>query len=96
MATLKIVADKTHLIMDVAQIVVHGHFECGPNGDPFEAAKRQGKLIGLCHSSVDFEGMAHGISIGVRVKTDTEYSNWLVPVRSCFLMADNGRTIDRI
>lgn len=109
MATLKIVASETQWLTDVRRVIALGHFDISPNesddtflkrSDRVFAAAEKAKLyapggLGVMHT-VDFENAVTGVTINVYYIGSDEPEFWIVPAHSCFLMGDNGQTIDRI
>ena len=107
MATLKIcVHDHTYWLTDVSEIQELGSFSIpddydvsgGSSDEPVIAAARAsgfGKWPS-CFRVVDFKGQPEqgiGKVLGIDRAKGKEW--WIVPSRSCFLMSDSGRTIDR-
>jgi hypothetical protein len=110
MATLKICAEETQWLTDVTRIIQKGHFDIPEDPDSrveavrqrvWNAAKKAG-FVGDDPSrsvfSADFgKGDRLGVVLDVFFKgEETEPHIWLVPLRSCYLMGDDGGTIDRI
>lgn len=109
MITLKIVASETQWLAGVWRVVEVGHFDISPDESDdtflkrsdraFAAAEKAGLYAPSKHANintVEFGDAVTGVVIDVYYAEDERVECWIVPARSCFLMGENGQTIDRI
>ncbi len=99
MATLKICADKTRWILDVTRITEIGQFDTDGKIDlraeaarTFIEVSNEPFVADFAPGSVRVLILRVSISLSRSVGEKTQV--WIVPVDSCFLLGDSGRTID--
>ena len=107
MATLKIVAGNTQWLTNVKRVIAYGWFDIEPDETDDTFSKRCNRALAAAekagfHSggstvhTVEFENANIGVAIEVYYAGNDVPENWIIPANSCFLMGDNGQTIDRI
>lgn len=103
---------RTHWITDVEEVIEMAtfpapKFDGEPEDDSFDPVvallkdtKQRGVPFSLpsAFSVLEFRGREcpEGKAIYVKTRGQSEGRLYLIPSRSAFLMADNGRTVDRI